>query len=122
MNILIIRNTPWNIEKWTDIRFKDSITVLYYSFDYSDSIYIMLDGMYVTKSVSTGLYPNLDLWTTNKLQLQLQLLTFGKLSEPHTCVWHWKWILMFVNIWLVLIIANIKNLVHFKAYYLGTFH
>jgi len=33
----------------------------------------MLDGMYVTKSISTGLYPNLDLWTTNKLQLQLQL-------------------------------------------------
>ena len=71
MNILIIRDTPLNIEKWTDIRFKDSITVLYYSFDYSDSIYIMLDGMYVTMSVSTGLYPNLDLWTANKLQLQL---------------------------------------------------
>ena len=35
----------------------------------------MLDGMYVTKSISTGLYPNLDLWTTNKLQLQLQLLS-----------------------------------------------
>ena len=33
----------------------------------------MLDDMYVTKSVSTGLYPNLDLWTVNKLQLQLQL-------------------------------------------------
>ena len=32
----------------------------------------MLDGMYVTKSISTGLYPNLDLWTANKLQLQLQ--------------------------------------------------
>jgi len=31
----------------------------------------MLDGMYVTKSISTGLYPNLDLWTANKLQLQL---------------------------------------------------
>jgi len=23
--------------------------------------------MYVTKSISTGLYPNLDLWTANKL-------------------------------------------------------
>ena len=33
----------------------------------------MLDGMYVTKSISTGLYSNLDLWTANKLQLQLQL-------------------------------------------------
>jgi len=30
----------------------------------------MLDGMYVTKSISTGLYPNLDLRTANKLQLQ----------------------------------------------------
>ena len=30
----------------------------------------MLDGMYVTNSISTGLYPNLDLWTANKLQLQ----------------------------------------------------
>jgi len=34
----------------------------------------MLDGMYVTKSISTGLYPNLDLWTANKLQLQLPQL------------------------------------------------
>ena len=39
--------------------FKVSITVLYYSFDYSDSTYIMLDDMYVTMSISTGLYPNL---------------------------------------------------------------
>jgi len=30
--------------------------------------------MYVTKSISTGLYPNLDLWTANKLQLQLHNL------------------------------------------------
>jgi len=74
MNILIIRDTLLNIEKWTDIRFKDSSTVLYYSFDYSDSMYIMLDGMYVTMSISTGLYPNLDLWTANKLQLQLQFI------------------------------------------------
>ena len=36
-------------------------------------MYIMLDGMYVTMSISTGLYPNLDLWTANKLQLQLQV-------------------------------------------------
>ena len=32
----------------------------------------MLDGMYVTKSISTGLYPNLDLWTANKLRLQVK--------------------------------------------------
>ena len=52
--------------------FKVSITVLYYSFDYSDSTYIMLDDMYVTMAISTRLYPILDLWTANKLQLQLQ--------------------------------------------------
>jgi len=27
----------------------------------------------MTMSTSTGLYPKLDLWTANKLQLQLQL-------------------------------------------------
>jgi len=36
-------------------------------------MYIMLDGMYVTMPISTGLYPNLDLWTANKLQLQFKL-------------------------------------------------
>ena len=29
--------------------------------------------MYMTMSISTGLYPILDVWTANKLQLQLQL-------------------------------------------------
>jgi len=29
--------------------------------------------MYETMSISSGLYPNLDLWNANKLQLQLQL-------------------------------------------------
>jgi len=33
----------------------------------------MLDSMYMTMSISSGLYPNLDLWNANKLQLQLQL-------------------------------------------------
>jgi len=28
--------------------------------------------MYETMSISSGLYPNLDLWNANKLQLQLQ--------------------------------------------------
>ena len=44
----------------------------------------------------------------------ISLLIFGKLFEPHTCVWYWKWVLMFVETLLVLIIANIKNLVYFK--------
>jgi len=30
-------------------------------------MYIMLDSMYETMSISTGLYPNLDLWDANKL-------------------------------------------------------
>jgi len=36
-------------------------------------LYITLDNMYMTMSISTGLYPILDVWTANKLQLQLQL-------------------------------------------------
>jgi len=32
----------------------------------------MLDSMYDPMSISTGLYPKLDLWNANKLQLQLQ--------------------------------------------------
>jgi len=46
----------------------------------------MLDGMYVTKSISTGLYPNLDLWTANKLQLQLRLSIHKQFSETLHCV------------------------------------
>jgi len=38
----------------------------------------MLDSMYVTMSISTGLYPNLDLWNANKLHyITLHLLPFG---------------------------------------------
>jgi hypothetical protein len=47
-------------------------------------MYIVLDSMYVTMSISTGLYPNLDLWTANKLQLQLQLQSTLRLkSKSH---------------------------------------
>jgi hypothetical protein len=35
-------------------------------------MYIVLSSMYETMSISTGLYPNLDLRNANKLQLQLQ--------------------------------------------------
>jgi len=31
-------------------------------------VYIVLDSMYETMSISTGLYPNLDLWNANKLR------------------------------------------------------
>ena len=34
---------------------------------------MVLYKMYATISISTGLYPNLDLWNVNKLQLKLQL-------------------------------------------------
>jgi len=34
----------------------------------------LLDDIFMTMSTSTGMYPKLDLWTANKLQLQLQLL------------------------------------------------
>jgi len=30
-------------------------------------MYIVLDSMYETTSISAGLYPNLDLWNANKL-------------------------------------------------------
>jgi len=30
-------------------------------------MYIVLDSVYETMSISTGLYPNLDLWNANKL-------------------------------------------------------
>jgi len=42
----------------------------------------MLDGIFMTMSTSTGLYPKLDLWTANKLQLQLQFTH----SQFHTCL------------------------------------
>jgi hypothetical protein len=31
------------------------------------SVYLSLYSMYVTMSISIGLYPNLDLWNANKL-------------------------------------------------------
>jgi len=46
----------------------------------------MLDSMYMTMSISSGLYPNLDLWNANKLQLQLQL-------QLHVQKLNLKWLL-----------------------------
>jgi hypothetical protein len=34
---------------------------------FSQHCVIVLDSMYVTMSIPTGLYPNLDLWNANKL-------------------------------------------------------
>jgi hypothetical protein len=39
-------------------------------------MYIILDVMYVTMSLSTGLCPDWDLWTANKLKLQLHFLPY----------------------------------------------
>jgi len=35
---------------------------------------IVLDSMYETMSISTGLYPNLDLWNANKLHYWVTIL------------------------------------------------
>ena len=37
-------------------------------------VYSYYVSMYETMSISTGLYPKLDLWNKNKLKLQLQIL------------------------------------------------
>ena len=41
--------------------------ILLLNADYHNTVYIVLDSMYETMSISTGLYPNLDLWNANKL-------------------------------------------------------
>ena len=48
------------------------IALYYLIFNIPIPVYIicMLDSMYETMSISTGLSPILDLWNTNKLQLQ----------------------------------------------------
>jgi len=55
----------------------------------------MLDDIFMTMSTSTGMYPKLDLWTANKLQLQLQLLkvitiqinTYQRTVRLHNLSW-----------------------------------
>jgi hypothetical protein len=43
------------------------LIVFYYLLLGVFSVYLSLYSMYVTMSISIGLYPNLDLWNTNKL-------------------------------------------------------
>jgi len=43
------------------------LIVFYYSLLRDFSVYLSLYSMYVTMSISIGLYPNLDLWKANKL-------------------------------------------------------
>ena len=50
-------------------------------------MYIMLDSMYVTMSISTGLYPNLDLQNANKLHyITLHYITQCTLFKYHLTV------------------------------------
>jgi len=55
------------------------LIVFYYSLLRDFSVYLSLYSMYVTMSISIGLYPNLNLWNANKLHyisisINLQLL------------------------------------------------
>jgi len=43
------------------------LIVFYYSLLRDFFVYLSLYSMYVTMSISIGLYPNLDLWNANKL-------------------------------------------------------
>jgi hypothetical protein len=43
------------------------LIVFYYSLLRVFSLYLSLYSIYVTMSISIGLYPNLDLWNANKL-------------------------------------------------------
>jgi hypothetical protein len=43
------------------------LIVFYYSLLRVFLVYLSLYSMYVTMSISIGLYPNLDLWNANKL-------------------------------------------------------
>jgi hypothetical protein len=50
-------------------------------------MYIILDVMYMTMSISTGLCPDWDLWTANRLQLQLQLVYIDSFCVVTVAVW-----------------------------------
>ena len=45
----------------------DVLLIVFYFLLLRISVYLSLYSMYVTTSISIGLYPNLDLWNTNKL-------------------------------------------------------
>ena len=50
-------------------------------------MYIVVDRMYETMSISTGLYPNLDLWNANKLHyITLHYITSLKFYQNHRTV------------------------------------
>jgi len=52
--------------------------IIYY-YDFPNTVHIVLYGMYVTMSISIGLYPKLDLWNANKLHyyMTFDFLYFG---------------------------------------------
>ena len=53
------------------------LIVFYYLLLIVFTVYLSLYSMYVTMSISIGLYPNLDLWNANKLHY----ITFNKLEK-----------------------------------------
>ena len=64
-----------------------SILILYQVFQLvSFPQYIVFGSMYETMSISTGLYPNLDLWNANKLHY-ITLLSF----RSAFIYFRWRW-------------------------------
>jgi len=59
------------------------LIVFYYLVLRVFSVYLSLYSMYVTMSISIGLYPNLDLWNANKLHYITEL--YSKKSEEFAC-------------------------------------
>ena len=62
------------------------LIVFYYLLLRVFTVYLSLYSMYVTMSISIGLYPNLDLWNGNKLHyitLQEHELTVRNTTNSH---------------------------------------
>jgi hypothetical protein len=62
------------------------LIVFYYLLSRVFSVYLLLYSMYVTTSISIGLYPNLDLWNANKLHYITNLV-----SVPTICIYTNRW-------------------------------
>jgi len=65
------------------------LIVFYYLLLRVFTVYLSLYNMYVTMSISIGLYPNLDLWNANKLHyITLHVWTYSmsmKNTSPKCC-------------------------------------
>ena len=63
------------------------LIVFYYLLLRIFSVYLSLYSMYVTVSISIGLYPNLDLWNANKLRY----ITYKGTTLPYSLILKWKY-------------------------------